>query len=99
MWARAGHSGLRLAARTTLPHFSVSSAMSRPKSLGEREHVATEVGKPCLHLGISKASVDLLVELFDDLGRRSLWRAEAEPAARLIARHELTHGRDVRQQF
>src|SRR5262249_24701568 len=65
----------------------------------EREHVATQVGKPCLHLGISKASVDPLVELFDDLGLRSLWRAEAEPAARLIARHELTYGRDVRQQF
>src|SRR6476661_9706815 len=28
------HSGLMLAARTTLPHFSVSSAMSLPKSAG-----------------------------------------------------------------
>ena len=27
----------------------------------EREHVPTEVGKPCLDLGISKAGVDLLV--------------------------------------
>src|SRR5262249_35885418 len=36
----------------------------------EREHVATEVEKPCLDLGIGKASVDLLVELLDDLGRR-----------------------------
>src|SRR5262249_59376490 len=38
----------------------------------EREHVATQVGKPRLHLGIGEASVDLLVELLDDLGRRGL---------------------------
>src|SRR5262249_58720171 len=29
----------------------------------EREHVAAQVGKPRLELGIGKASVDLLVEL------------------------------------
>ena len=33
--AREDHSGLMLAARITLPHFSVSSAMSLPKSAGE----------------------------------------------------------------
>ena len=32
----------------------------------EREHVATQVGKPRLHRGIGEASVDLLVELHDD---------------------------------
>jgi hypothetical protein len=32
---REDHSGLMLAARTTLAHFSVSSAMSLPKSAGE----------------------------------------------------------------
>src|SRR5262245_8553944 len=32
---RADHSALMLAARITLPHFSVSSAMSLPKSAGE----------------------------------------------------------------
>src|SRR5262249_41254551 len=32
----------------------------------EREHVATEVGKPRLDLGIGEASVDLLVEYVDD---------------------------------
>src|SRR4051812_26080188 len=32
---REGHPGLMLAARITLPHFSVSSAMSLPKSAGE----------------------------------------------------------------
>src|SRR5262249_19214940 len=47
----------------------------------EREHVATQVGKPRLHLGIGKPSVDLSVELVDDLGRRGLRCADAVPAA------------------
>jgi len=34
-YARAGHSALMLAARITLPHFSVSSAMSLAKSVGK----------------------------------------------------------------
>jgi hypothetical protein len=33
----AGHSGLMFAARITLAHFSVSLAMSLPKSAGEAE--------------------------------------------------------------
>ena len=49
------HSGLMLAARITLPHFSVSSAMSLPKSAGEpRKHDAAQVGKPRLYLGIGE---------------------------------------------
>src|SRR4029453_11981558 len=55
----------------------------------EHEHVATQVGKPRLDLGIGEASVDLLVELVDDLGRRGLRCADAGPEARLKARHEL----------
>jgi hypothetical protein len=51
----------------------------------EREHVATQISKPRLDLGISKASVDLLVELVDDLGRRGPRCADAEPTARLVA--------------
>src|SRR5215472_6915062 len=59
---------------------------------------ASKVGKPCLHLGIGEARVDLLVELVDDLHRRVLGYADAIPCARLVARHELTHSRDVRQR-
>ena len=59
---------------------------------------APKVGKPCLHLGIGEARVDLLVELVDDVRRRVLGYADAIPVARLVARHELTHGRDVRQR-
>src|SRR5262245_20712263 len=56
----------------------------------EREHVATQVGKARLDLGIGKTSVDLLVELLDDLGRRGLRCADAVPGARLVSRHELS---------
>ena len=66
---------------TTLPHFSVSSAMSLPKSAGEPgKHRAAQVGEPRLDLGIGEGRVDLLVELVDDLGGRVPGRADAEPA-------------------
>jgi hypothetical protein len=39
----SAHSGLMLAARITLPHFSVSSAMSLPKSEGERQALSRPV--------------------------------------------------------
>src|SRR5262249_1463000 len=51
-----------------------------------------------LHLGIGEGGIDLFVELADDLGRRGLWCADAKPDARLVARHELSHRRDVRQR-
>src|SRR5262245_53056795 len=59
---------------------------------------ASKVGKPCLHLGIGEARVDLLVELVDDLGRRGLRCADAIPCARLVAWHELSHSWDARQR-
>src|SRR5215471_2267491 len=64
----------------------------------KRERVATQIGKPRLVLRIGEASVDLLVELVDDLGGRCLRCANAVPAARLIAWQELSHGRDVGQR-
>src|SRR5215813_11287459 len=63
------------------------------------KHSATKVGKARLHLGIVESRVDLLVELVDDFGRRGLRCAEAVPNTPLVARQELTHGRDVRQRF
>src|SRR5262249_38024520 len=54
----------------------------------------SQVGKPRLDLGIGEAGIDLLVEFLDDLGGCVLGNADAIPVARLIARHELTHGRD-----
>jgi hypothetical protein len=46
-----------LAAQITLPHFSVSSAMNFPNSRGEREHVATQLGKPRLEKAPTNPSV------------------------------------------
>jgi hypothetical protein len=66
---------------------------------GRRERVATQLGKPRLYFGISKPSVDLIVELLHNLSRRGVWCADAKPITRLIARHELSHGLDVGQQF
>src|SRR5262245_10863168 len=48
------------------------------------------LGKPRLHLGIGKGRVDLRVEFLDDLCLRGLRRADAEPEARLLARHKIT---------
>jgi hypothetical protein len=50
------YSGLMLAARITLPHFSVSSAKSLPKSAGEPDNARTT------HSGVGKRGVDLLFD-------------------------------------
>src|SRR5262249_15537782 len=95
---RADYSALMLAARITLAHFSVSSAMSLPKSAGEpASTVPPRISEPRFHVWIADASVALLVELLDDLGRRGLRCADAIPLARLVARQELTHGRNAGQ--
>src|SRR5258706_4130655 len=73
--------------------------MSWPKSAGKSASLWPPRSSPRLDLGISKASVDLLVELVDYLGRRGVRCADAIPGARLISRHELSEGRNVRQRF
>ena len=61
--------GLMPANFTTLPHFSVSSAISFPKSEGVHRHRhAAQFGKPCFHFGIGDARVDLFIEPIDDVG-------------------------------
>src|SRR5262249_58958061 len=62
-----------------------------------RQRRAAEVSETGLHLRVAESRADLLVELVDDLGRRGLRYAEAVPNTPLVARQELTHGRDVRQ--
>ena len=80
--ATQSHCALMLAARITLPHFSVSSAINLPKSAGEPvSDRAAQVGKPRLHLGIGEAGIDLLVELVDDLGGCVPGCADTEPSS------------------
>jgi Protein of unknown function (DUF3987) len=48
---------------------------------------------------VGEGRVYLRVELRHDFGGRILGRADPEPLARLIARHELAHGWEVRQRL
>ena len=59
-----GHSGLRLAVRMTLPHFSVSSAMSFPKSAGEPPStVPPKSASRALIFGSARAALISLLSL------------------------------------
>jgi hypothetical protein len=55
-----------------------------------RKRCAPQIGHPRLQLGIGEARIDLIVQLVDDPGRRSLWRAEAEPATKQRGAERLT---------
>ena len=63
-----------------------------------KEPQAGEKGGVRLARSIDEGSVDLLIELVDDLGRCGLRCTDAVPAARLVTRHDLGHGRDIRQR-
>src|SRR6516165_10725334 len=58
---------------------------------------AAEVSQPRPDFGIAETRVDCLVELVNNLRWCVLGRTDAEPGARLVARHKFAHGRDVRQ--
>src|SRR5262245_7726157 len=60
---------------------------------------ATFVVEPRLYFTIGESGVDFPVELVDNLGGRIAGRADAEPATRLVAWHEVAHGRDVGQRL
>ena len=70
---RAGHSIERLAALTTLAHFSVSSATSLPNSRRRHRHrLAAEIGHALLDLRIGQRRVERLVQHLHDLRRDAL---------------------------
>src|SRR5262249_58429227 len=57
-------SALMLAARITLPHFSVSSAMSLPKSAGVNASVVTpKSARRALNFGFARAALISLLSL------------------------------------
>src|SRR5262249_11485206 len=64
-----------------------------------RHRLSSQSKQPRLHSGISKVRVDLIVELVDDRRWCVFGRAESIPTDCLISRHELAHGRDVRQSL
>src|SRR5262249_43629275 len=55
--------------------------------------------KARFNIGFGDDGVDILVELFDNLGGSTLQRTNAPPSAGLVARHELIHGRNLRQHL
>ena len=69
-YGTSAYSCLIWAIRITLPHFSVSSAMSLPKSAGEPGNVVPpKLGESRLQLGIRETLVHGDVEPVDDLRR------------------------------
>src|SRR3954468_1105782 len=56
----------------------------------------TNVNQSRLQFRIGQAGIDLSVELFNDLGGYILGETDPIPAVRLVARHGLGDGRDVR---
>src|SRR5262245_45052389 len=89
------------------PKRTLASPKSRNGCYGISDHgclgysglmLAAQIGYPRRHRGIGEARIDFPVERVDDFRRRVLGCTEAKPPARLVARHEFTHRRDVRQR-
>src|SRR5947199_7285310 len=86
----ANHSGLMPANLITLAHFSVSSAMSLPKSAAEPAITSPpSSASRALILGSTRAALISIFELVDDFDRRLLGHAHTKLSTRLIARHEI----------
>src|SRR5262249_48516749 len=64
-----------------------------------RKHRTAQAGKLCLELGVGVARVNFLIELVNNLRWCVLGRTDAEPGARLVARHKFAHGRDIGQHL
>src|SRR6516225_4094102 len=81
-----------------LAHFSISSAMSLPKSAGETTSgVPPKSASRALILGSARPALISPLSFSTISAGRGLRCADAEPGARLVARHKLTGGRDVGQ--
>src|SRR5204863_6175065 len=86
---RLPHSGLIWAVRMTLPHFSVSSAMTLAKSAGEPGNAVPPMSaNRALIFGSARPALTSLLSRVDYLGRSVPGRADAVPRACLIAGHE-----------
>src|SRR5262249_12770746 len=90
------YSALIPAARITLPHLSVSSAISYWRA---RQRRAAHVSESRLDRGISKPCINLSIEPLDDFDGRTLRRGNAKPRACLEARNNFCDGGNVRQGF
>ena len=66
---------------------------------GTCKYRSSQIGLAFLHVGIGKSSIDLFVELLDNLRGRGFGHDDPVPASRLEARQKFAHGRDVRQRL
>src|SRR5262245_11547332 len=95
-WPADDHPGFAPENLTTLPHFSVSSAMSLPKSATEPgSTMPPRSANRAFNLGSASPALIFAIELINDLGRRVFGGTEANPRARLETRHEIANGRDI----
>src|ERR1700719_3322778 len=74
--------------------------MTLPKSAGEPANVSAPSSlNRDLNLGSASPALIAPLKLVDDFHRCAFWRADPLPADALIAGHELTYGRKVREQL
>src|SRR5262249_32423118 len=72
----------------------VLTELSRRRCVG----FITQLSKARLDLWISERGVNLTVKPVDDRGRRILGSANPLPTARVVAAHEFSHRRNIRQE-
>src|SRR6476620_6443300 len=93
---RLAHSGLMLAERITLPHFSVSSPINLRKSVGE----PASGGPPksaSRALILASANEALISSLSRSTISAGVVLGDSPPVTGLITRHEVGHGGHLRQ--
>jgi hypothetical protein len=90
------YSGLIFVARTTLPHFSVSSAKSLPKSEGEPTKSEEPKTASCaFSFASTRPALISLLSLLTISAGVFLGADDAEESACLVARKEVVHSRNV----
>ena len=101
LWnAGPDHSGLRPANFTTLAHFSVSSAMSLPKSAGDpASAVPPRSAIRAFIFGSARAALISLLSLSTISAGVPFGAPKPTQSLASIARYEIAHGRDFRQRF
>src|SRR5262249_41216763 len=88
-----GQSGLAPANLTTLAHFSVFFGNELAEFEGRADKRRGSGRNARLYSWVGESRVYFLIELVDDLGRRGLRCADAEPETCFVARHKLTDSR------
>src|ERR1700736_561832 len=65
---------------------------------GHGRRLSSHIGKSRVELGVCETGINLAVELVDDVARGFSRRANAVPSDRLVTRHEVADGRELRQR-